>query len=193
VTSHQGAKPAGQGGSFSQGKRIHIIQGEYHVTDDPEVALATVLGSCVAACVRDPVAGVGGMNHFLLPGEMDRSGGQQAERDMVHIMELLLNGLFKRGAQRSRLEAKLFGGANMFNGLTDIGAKNAAFAEQFLRHEGVSVLGGSLGGRSGRRVEYWPVSGRARAQMIAGNVDRLTAPKPAVVQPAASTGEVELF
>jgi chemotaxis protein CheD len=192
VTLIQGVKPAAQGGGISQGKRIHIIQGEYYVTDDPEVSLATVLGSCVAACIRDLVAGVGGMNHFLLPGDMDRAG-QQAERDMVHIMELLLNGLFKRGAQRSRLEAKLFGGANMFNGLTDIGAKNAAFAEQFLRHEGVSVLGGSLGGRSGRRVEYWPVSGRARAQLIAGNVDRLTAPKPVVIQPVPNTGEVELF
>jgi chemotaxis protein CheD len=191
VIASEGAKPI-QGGSVSQGKRIHIIQGEYHVTDGPDVSLATVLGSCVAACVRDPVAGVGGMNHFLLPGDMDRSG-QLAEREMVHIMELLLNGLFKRGAQRNRLEAKLFGGASMFNGLTDIGAKNAAFAEQFLRHEGVSVIGGSLGGRSGRRVEYWPVSGRARAQLIAGNVDRLTAPKPVVVQSVPNTGEVELF
>jgi chemotaxis protein CheD len=192
VIASKGVKPV-QGGSVSPGKRIHIIQGEYYVTDDAEVSLATVLGSCVAACIRDPIAGVGGMNHFLLPGEMDRSSAQLAERDMVHIMELLLNGLFKRGAQRTRLEAKLFGGASMFNGLTDIGAKNAAFAEHFLKHEGVTVIGGSLGGRSGRRVEYWPVSGRARAQLIAGNVDRLTVPKPAVVQPVVNTGEVELF
>lgn len=187
--SIEGAKPVR--GGVSPGKRMHIIQGEYHVTDDPEMSLATVLGSCVAACIRDPLAGVGGMNHFLLPGDMERSG-QQAEREMVHIMELLLNGLFKRGAQRSRLEAKLFGGARMFAGLTDVGVKNAAFAEHFLRHEGVTVIGGSLGGNAGRRVEYWPVSGRARAQVIAGAVDRV-APKPPVAPPAPPTGDVELF
>lgn len=174
-------------------RRIHIIQGEYHVTDDMEISLATVLGSCVAACIRDPLAGVGGMNHFLLPGDMDRMRSQEVEREMVHMMELLLNGLFKRGAQRSRLEAKLFGGASMFAGLTDIGAKNAAFAERFLQHEGVTVIGGSLGGNSGRRIEYWPVSGRARAQLIAGNVDRVATPRPPVIKPAATTGEVELF
>jgi chemotaxis protein CheD len=188
VNANQGVKPIQQGGGVSAAKRLHIIQGEYHVSDDPDLALTTVLGSCVAACVRDPLIGVGGMNHFLLPGEI----GQQDERDMVHIMELLLNGLFKRGAQRSRLEAKLFGGASMFRGLTDIGAKNAAFAESFLRHEGVRVVSSSLGGESGRRVEYWPVSGRARAQLIAGAVDRVPVVKP-VVRPEAPSGDVELF
>jgi chemotaxis protein CheD len=189
VNANQGVKPVQQGGGVSTtAKRLHIIQGEYHVSDDPDLALTTVLGSCVAACVRDPVIGVGGMNHFLLPGEI----GQQDEREMVHIMELLLNGLFKRGAQRGRLEAKLFGGASMFAGLTDIGARNAAFASTFLRHEGVRVVSSSLGGESGRRVEYWPVSGHARAQLIAGSVDRVSVMRP-IVQPAAPSGDVELF
>jgi chemotaxis protein CheD len=187
-----GVQPVRSKGVWT-GKRLHIIQGEYHVTDDPEISLTTVLGSCVAACVRDPVCGVGGMNHFLLPGEMDRSERLLAEREMVHIMELLLNGLFKCGAQRSQLEAKLFGGASMFRGLTDVGAKNAAFAEHFLQHEGVAVIGGSLGGQAGRRVEYWPVSGRARAQLIDGGVELVAMPKPPVMRPAAATGEVELF
>jgi chemotaxis protein CheD len=172
------------------GKRVHIIQGEYHVTDDPEVSLATVLGSCVAACVRDPVSGVGGMNHFLLPGDLERNSGQQAE--VVHMMELLLNGLFKRGAQRNRLEAKLFGGARMFARLTDIGAKNAVFAESFLRNEGVTIIGSSLGGQHGRRVEYWPVSGRARAQLIQGDVDRVLR-QEVPTRPVAPSGDLELF
>jgi chemotaxis protein CheD len=188
VNAKLGVKPVGQGGGVSAARRLHIIQGEYHVSDDPDLALTTVLGSCVAACVRDPAIGVGGMNHFLLPGEI----GQQDEREIVHIMELLLNGLFKRGAQRGRLEAKLFGGASMFRGLTDIGARNATFAESFLGHEGVRVVSSSLGGDFGRRVEYWPVSGRARAQLIAGSVDRVPVIGP-VVQPAAPSGEVELF
>ena len=91
-------------------KRVHIIQGEYKVVSDPDVVLTTILGSCVAACLRDPVSGVGGMNHFLLPGTGSVTGGD-ATRYGVHLMELLINGLLKQGARRDRLEAKIFGGA----------------------------------------------------------------------------------
>lgn len=80
----------------SAGKRVHIIQGEYKVINDPNVVLTTILGSCVAACLRDPVAGVGGMNHFLLPGSANPgAGGGDATRYGVHLMELLINGLLK--------------------------------------------------------------------------------------------------
>ena len=93
-------------------KRVHIIQGECKVVNDPDVVLATILGSCVAACMRDPVAGVGGMNHFLLPGAVNSlASGGDATRYGVHLMELLINGLLKHGARRERLEAKIFGGA----------------------------------------------------------------------------------
>ena len=95
-------------------RRVHIVQGEYKVSDDPSVVVSTLLGSCVAACIRDPIAGVGGMNHFLLPGEDTRPAhAQDAERYGDYLMELLVNGLMKKGAQRERLEAKLFGGARM--------------------------------------------------------------------------------
>ena len=87
-------------------------------------------------------------------------------------MELLVNGLMKQGANRDRLEAKLFGGARMMGGLTDIGKKNAEFAERYLEHEGVKVVGKDLGGMRGRRLQYWPVSGRARqAYVSAGGID----------------------
>ena len=75
----------------ARGKRVHVIQGEYQVTTDPDVVLSTILGSCVAACLRDPVAGVGGMNHFLLPGDGGQSGGGESARYGVHLMELLIN------------------------------------------------------------------------------------------------------
>ncbi|MDH6235247.1 chemotaxis receptor (MCP) glutamine deamidase CheD, partial [Mesorhizobium soli] len=91
-------------------QRITVMRGEFHVVDRPEVVLTTILGSCVAACLRDPYAGVGGMNHFLLPGTLG-AARRDAERYGVHLMELLVNGLLARGAQRQRLEAKLFGGA----------------------------------------------------------------------------------
>jgi chemotaxis protein CheD len=142
--------------------RTHVLEGEFHVSDDPELVLTTVLGSCVAACLRDPVARIGGMNHFLLPGEDDRAQSRDAERYGVHLMELLVNGLMSSGAQRGRLEAKLFGGAKTMFKSSDIGGMNGRFAEHFLRNEGIAIVGGSLGGPVGRRVEFWPVSGRAR-------------------------------
>ena len=112
-----------------QEHRILIVQGEFLVTDDPTAVLQTLLGSCVAACMRDPVSGVGGMNHFLLPGEDGRSEQMRAG---VHAMELLVNGLLKQGARRERLVTKLFGGARTVAGLSDIGVRNADCAKRFL-------------------------------------------------------------
>ncbi|OJU01904.1 chemotaxis protein CheD [Metarhizobium album] len=150
-------------------RRVNIIQGEYKVIDDPNVVLTTILGSCVAACLRDPVAGVGGMNHFLLPGSASAmSAGGDATRYGVHLMELLINGLLKKGARRDRLEAKIFGGAKTIATFSNVGDQNAAFAMQFLRDEGISVVGSSTGGEYGRKLEYWPVSGRARQYPLTG-------------------------
>lgn len=145
--------------------QLHIVQGEYAVSGDANVALTTILGSCVAACMRDPGARVGGMNHFLLPGALERDA-ESLERG-VHAMELLINALLQAGARRDRLEAKLFGGARMMKNLSDIGAKNGAFAADFLRQEGIANQGGSLGGEQARRIRFWPVSGRAQQRVMA--------------------------
>ncbi len=175
-------------------RKIAVIQGEYQVINDPNVVLTTVLGSCVAACLRDPVAGVGGMNHFLLAQSQDGRAGSDQVRYGAYAMELLINDLLKRGARRDRLEAKLFGGAKLFDTLQDIGDSNASFAERFMRDEGIPVSGGSLRGRSARRVEFWPVSGRVRQRMVedrsvAEQETRLVR-RPA---PPVDTGAVELF
>jgi chemotaxis protein CheD len=170
--------------------RKHVLEGQFHVTDDPDLVLATVLGSCVAACLRDPVARIGGMNHFLLPGDGDRVQSGDVERYGVHLMELLVNGLMSRGAQRGRLEAKLFGGAKTIFKSSDVGAMNANFAEHFLKNEGITIIGRSLGGKSGRRVEYWPVSGRAR-QISIGEAGIPVAPPVPVVP--MHDGDLELF
>jgi chemotaxis protein CheD len=173
--------------------RVHIIQGEYFVTDDKDVMVTTILGSCVAACIRDPLAGVGGVNHFLLPGTNGRTKAGEAERLGVHLMELLVNGLLKAGARRDRLEAKLFGGARTVKSHNDIGKHNAEFAERFLRDEGIAYVGGSTGGLQGRRIQYWPVSGRARQILLTGTVEierPAVGPAPAVV---SNAGELELF
>lgn len=150
-------------------RRVNIIQGEFKVFSDPNVVLTTILGSCVAACLRDPVAGVGGMNHFLLPGSASAmAGAGDATRYGVHLMELLINDLLKRGARRDRLEAKIFGGAKTIATFSNVGEQNAQFAMQFLRDEGIPVVGSSTGGEYGRKLEFWPVSGRARQYPLTG-------------------------
>lgn len=185
----------GMKSAVTGGLRVHVVQGEQFVTDDPEAVLTTLLGSCVAACMRDPVAGVGGMNHFLLPGGRSKSVDTEAQRHGVHAMELLVNALLSRGARRDRLEAKLFGGARLIDGLTDVGRQNAEFAEQFLTNEGIRHVGGSLLGEHGRKVQFWPVLGRARQSLMERetkqlfDAERRTRP----VKPVESAGDVDLF
>jgi chemotaxis protein CheD len=172
-------------------QKIHVVQGEYHVTANPDICLSTILGSCVAACVRDVDMGVGGMNHFLLPGDDFTDGLRYG----VQSMELLINALLRMGARRDRLEAKLFGGARIVAGLTDVGAQNIRFAQRFLADEGIAYAGGSLGGNQARRIQYWPHDGRARQTFIgdspAGVVEaERRRPIPAM-EPAS--GALELF
>jgi chemotaxis protein CheD len=174
--------------------KVHVTQGESHVTADPQVVMTTVLGSCIAACIRDPQAGVGGMNHFLLPDSGDGRTGGDAVRYGAYAMEVLINDLLKKGARRERMEAKIFGGAKLFDGLSDVGASNAVFAERFLRDEGIPIVSSSTGGVSARRVEFWPTSGRVRQRLVA--VDNapqdVRRPTPAPM-PAAASGDVDLF
>jgi chemotaxis protein CheD len=171
---------------------LHVIQGCFEVTDDARLMMTTVLGSCVAACINDPVARVGGMNHFLLPGDV--SGGE-GMRYGVHAMELLVNALLRRGARRERLQVKLFGGGRMFDKLADVGAQNAAFAERFVRDEGLTLAGGSLRGGQARRVQYWPISGRARQALLAPTDAEVLAAESRrmIARPADADGGVELF
>ena len=176
-------------------RKILIVQGEYHVTGEQDVVLTTLLGSCVAACLRDPGLAIGGMNHFLVPGrdgDLEDGLPREAERYGVHLMELLVNGLLRLGARRERLEAKLFGGARTMEGLADIGARNADFAERFLRHEGIRLAGGSLRGERGRRIQYWPGSGRARQVFL--HADQIPPPRSAVpARLPPGGGSVEFF
>lgn len=146
------------------GRPIHISQGEFLVAGSGAQSITTILGSCVACCLYDENARLGGMNHFLLP---DTTGSTfQAASFGVNAMELLINELIKHGAQRSELRAKLFGGARMVNGLSDIGLKNSEFSIEFLAKERIPCVSQSLGGSQARRVEFWPDSGRARQKLL---------------------------
>lgn len=151
--------------------RVHLIQGQHYVSADPRVVISTTLGSCIACCMFDPVNRIGGMNHFLLP-HGEAAAGSSAVRYGAHAMELLINGLLRAGALKGDLVAKLFGGGRMSGFLADVGGENATFAEHYLRHEGISLLPGSVRGRGARKLRFWPTTGRAQQLTIPGD-DRL--------------------
>jgi|CXWL01.1.fsa_nt_gi chemotaxis protein CheD len=174
-------------------RTVHVIQGQHAIVAEPNVVLSTILGSCVAACLHDPVARIGGMNHFLLPGDEGNRAGE-AMKYGVNAMELLINGLLQRGATRARLQAKLFGGAHVVQNLSDIGATNGAFALKFLEVEGIVCVSQSLGGDRARRIRYWPESGRASQILLEKtNREAFAAERrtPAPQKPPAD--DVELF
>jgi chemotaxis protein CheD len=174
-------------------RRVPIVQGEYRVIAEPGVIISTLLGSCVAACLQDPVARVGGMNHFLLgePSAESMVAAGDMQRYGVHAMELLINELMKIGAQRTRLRAHLYGGANIIAGLGGIGSSNAAFARKFMETEGIPLGRCELGGTQARKVEFMPHEGRVRATLVA-EAPPIVATR--VVAPAAPVdGDVELF
>jgi chemotaxis protein CheD len=138
-----------------------IGPGQYFVTKQPMI-IATVLGSCVSACLRDPLAGVGGMNHFMLPergGDPDSHLSSSA-RYGAYAMEVLINHLLSLGADKRRLEAKIFGAGRVLVGVTDIGKRNAEFADGYLKREDIRVVARDLGGTHARKVYFFPHTGR---------------------------------
>ncbi|MGK7651860.1 chemotaxis protein CheD [Roseovarius sp. B08] len=196
--SRGGAQPARAGlrgqapGPVEGAVFIPLFQGETRISSRRDEVMTTILGSCIATCMWDAVTGVGGMNHFLLPGGNSDRGDNM--RYGVNAMELLINGLLKKGADRRRLEVKLFGGAKMFDGGSEIGAKNASFAKWYMENEGFSVTGSCLGGTRGRKIRFWPVSGRVQQCFMSSMTDPAL-PVPARPQrdDTASQGDIQLF
>ena len=167
----------------------HVIQGTHHVAAGPDDVLTTVLGSCVSICLHDRGAGVGGMNHFLLPGDPKTNRGEA--RYGINAMELLINAVLKAGGRAGALEAKVFGGANATGSRVPVGALNAEFAFWFLRNEGIPCVARDVGGANARKLRYWPYSGQVQVMLLpepARSVPQAAPP----VQPAAA-GEADLF
>lgn len=175
-------------------RRITVAQGETRVSAEPDVVLTTVLGSCIAACLYDPVAQVGGINHYLL-AEGQAVDAASMQRYGVYAMEVLINAMMAMGAARYRLKARIFGGASMRRGFRDIGGTNIAFARRFLGDERIPLVGEDVGGTAARRVEFRAALGLARCRVA---VDSF-APEPPrpraapVPLPPVSTGDVEFF
>ncbi len=138
-----------------------ILPGEFFVSREPMVVY-TVLGSCISACIRDPIAGVGGMNHFMLPepqgGAHDSWG--ESTRYGSYAMESLINEILKRGGLKSRLEIKLFGAGKIYEGNIDVGANNAKWVIGYLKSEGLATVTTDLGDVCPRKVYYFTDSGR---------------------------------
>jgi chemotaxis protein CheD len=148
-----------------------ILPGEYYATDR-DMALVTVLGSCVSACLRDRDNGIGGMNHFMLPDEgklMGSHGNVSAGgRYGVHAMELLINQILKLGGRRERLEAKVFGGGNVLQGfmLSNVGRQNAEFIVEYLNLERIPILARDLLDEWPRKIYFFPRSGKVMVKRL---------------------------
>jgi chemotaxis protein CheD len=141
---------------------VKILPGEYFITQK-DMVIVTVLGSCVAACIRDHATGLGGMNHFMLPHGGDAGAPASASmRYGAYAMEVLINKLIKAGARRENLEAKVFGGGNVLSGITalNVGARNAHFVREYLQAEKIRILAEDLNNVYPRKVYFFPHSGK---------------------------------
>ena len=177
-----------------------ILPGEYYATAR-NMVLVTVLGSCVCACIRDKVNGIGGMNHFMLPHSgQDRNNPLGASaRYGAYAMEILINQLLKMGAKRSNFEAKVFGGASVLRGFTvnNVGERNAEFVTQFLKTEKIPVVAQDMLDVNPRKVYYFPATGLVRVknlkQVHNDTIISREAEYNTRLQYARLEGDVELF
>ena len=179
-------------------RKIKIGPGEHYVTRKENEVILTVLGSCVAACIRDPVAAVGGMNHFMLPeSSSGRWGGVSANMRYGNFaMEQLVNDILRHGGQRGRLEVKVFGGARMIANGGAVGPQNADFVEAYLKAEHMKIAAHHLRGMHARRIEYDPLDGRVRLlelSMEHAHVSDAERKFLDVIRAPRETSSVELF
>jgi chemotaxis protein CheD len=175
---------------------VKILPGEFFVSDE-DILITTTLGSCIAACLWDRDAKIGGMNHFMLP-EGDAGCGRYGS----YAMELLINELLKRGATRASLEAKVFGGGQVIAGMStmNVGERNTAFAIDYLKTERIPIVSRDVMDVYPRKVCFLPASGKAMVKRLAPtNPEALAAQERAAAREAAAVparsggGSVDLF
>ena len=177
-----------------------ILPGEYYATGR-DISLVTVLGSCVCACIGDRSIGIGGMNHFMLPGRCngDNTLLGDSARYGVYAMEVLINQLLKMGARRSNLEAKVFGGASVLKGFTSssIGERNSIFVLNYLKTENIAVTAQDMLGTLPRKVYYFPVTGRVRVKELKSTQNNTIFSRESeykhLLQRKKMDGDVEIF
>ena len=178
-----------------------ILPGEYYVTLHGEM-IVTVLGSCVSACIRDRVFGIGGMNHFMLPmgtegGSSNQQWNSAATRYGNFAMEALINDILKNGGRRENLEVKIFGGGMILENMTNIGKMNISFVRDFIKTEALNILAEDLGDVYPRKVHYFPHTGKVKMKKLRSMhnstiIERETSYRDSLeTQPIE--GEIDLF
>jgi chemotaxis protein CheD len=178
---------------------VKVLPGEYFVHDE-DILIMTTLGSCIAACLWDRQAKVGGLNHFMLPDGQGQGSAASGGRYGSFAMELLINEMMKKGAQRSTMEAKVFGGGQVVSGMNsmNVGERNTAFVLDYLKTERIQVVSKDVLDIYPRKVCFLPASGKAMVKRLASaNNDALAAQERAAAQTATPTaqqgGSVDLF
>ena len=151
-----------------------VLPGYFYLTSDDEL-INTVLGSCVCACIRDPIAGIGGMNHYMLPGTMrdfdpatSDTESSFANRYGQHAMDNLLQQLTLQGCNPSNFEVKLFGGAHVMDIASEVGAENIAFAVQYFESKNIRIVSSDFGDDFPRKVNYSPTTGKVKMMKLRG-------------------------
>ena len=178
---------------------VWVGQADYYVSSSPNEVIVTVLGSCIAVCMYDPIAHCGGMNHFLLPE--DASGRSelpgQALRYGSYSIERMVNTLLVKGAKRERLVTKVFGGANVITGTSNVGHRNADFVEQYLSREGFQISGRNLRGTQARKIRFFPATGKVQMTMLGTDAVKSVVRNEDILRTAPEIvtkhGTVELF
>ena len=152
-----------------QVEAVKILPGQYHASSG-NGAISTVLGSCVSTCLWDPAQRIGGMNHFMLPGdgEAGASPAAPSARFGVYAMEVLINTMIRLGADRRRMVAKVFGGGRVLQGFDtlDVGAKNCEFVLEFLATEGIPVVARDLLDVYARKLLFFPQTGKVQLKKL---------------------------
>lgn len=146
---------------------VKILPGQYHASADGTV-ITTVLGSCVSVCLYDTVSGVGGMNHYMLPGDTggpDRSGNGSA-RYGTHAMKLLIEHVIQLGGGRANLQAKVFGAGRVMEGMSDVGRQNADFALRYLKEQQIRIAAIDVGDTYPRKIYFSPATGQVFVKRI---------------------------
>ncbi len=195
---HQARKPGEASfffyDAFFKADAVKVLPGEYFVHDE-DLLIMTTLGSCIAACLWDRERRIGGMNHFMLP-----EGSGDSGRYGSYAMELLINEMIKRGATRTTMEAKVFGGGAVISGMNSInvGERNTAFVLDYLRTERITVVSKDVMDIYPRKVCFFPASGKAMVKRLAPtSAEAVVATERDAAQKARTTtsagGSVDLF
>ncbi|OQW94745.1 MAG: chemotaxis protein CheD [Beggiatoa sp. IS2] len=178
-----------------------VLPGEFYVTCHDEI-LSTVVGSCVSACIRDSVRGIGGMNHFMLPvnsnidDKWEKTQVNTATRYGNFAMEHMINEILKHGGKRQNLEVKLFGGGRIMTNMANIGQQNIDFVKAYIKLEGLMLLAEDLGDIYPRKILFFPMNGRVRVKKLRATEQTILAREDAYrhhLENKPIEGDVDLF